>query len=67
MSWLSGCLLVMLYIIIYMTVEKGTEKSRYVPQKAAEAEHILTCETRWDGKVLGKLNLNFQLLKVGHL
>lgn len=57
----------MLYIIIYMTVEKRMEKSRYVPQKAAEAEHILICETCWDGKVLGKLNLNFQLLKVGHL
>lgn len=35
----------MLYIIIYMAVQKGMEKSWYVLKKAAEAECILIYKT----------------------
>lgn len=43
------------------------EKSYYALQKAPKAECILVCETDWDGKVLENFNLDFQLLKAGHL
>lgn len=53
------------YILIYG--QKGMQKSLCVPQKAAEPKGVLICEIDWDRKVTGKLNLDFQLLKVGHL